>query len=212
MERSKTGHAAGLRTTLLITLAASVAMIQMNLLIQTNGKPQDSYVVMDLMRLPLGILTGLGFIGAGAIVRKSELVIGITTAATMWFATVIGLCMGGGQLILGSVSTAIGFVVLWWFRALETRVKRYQVAELSVTIAGGQLSGQELRERLDAAKLEVGSLSMAHFPGEHKRQFACEVRWIGARENAEIPKVVQELEELPGVVGLEWKINGIGSR
>jgi len=42
MERSRTGHPAGLRTTLLVTLAASIAMIQMNLLIQTNGKPADS--------------------------------------------------------------------------------------------------------------------------------------------------------------------------
>jgi uncharacterized membrane protein YhiD involved in acid resistance len=44
-ERSKTGHVAGLRTTLLVTLAASIAMIQMNLLIPTNGKPADSYAV-----------------------------------------------------------------------------------------------------------------------------------------------------------------------
>ena len=98
-ERSKTGHIAGLRTTLLVTLAASIAMIQMNLLITTNGKPPDSYAVMDLMRLPLGILTGVGFIGAGVIVRKNELVLGVTTAATLWFATVVGLCIGGGQLV-----------------------------------------------------------------------------------------------------------------
>jgi putative Mg2+ transporter-C (MgtC) family protein len=106
MERSKTGHFAGLRTTLLVALAASVSMIQMNLLIQTNGKPQDSYAVMDLMRLPLGILTGVGFIGAGAIVRKDEMVVGVTTASTLWFATVVGLCLGGGQVILGSVSNS----------------------------------------------------------------------------------------------------------
>ena len=97
MERSKSGHAAGLRTTLLVTLAASIAMIQMNLLMATNGKTPSSFAVFDLMRLPLGILTGVGFIGAGAIVRKSELVLGLTTAATLWFATVIGLCLGGGQ-------------------------------------------------------------------------------------------------------------------
>lgn len=97
MERSKTGHPAGLRTTLLVTLAASVAMIQVNLLINTNGKPANSYVVMDLMRLPLGILTGVGFIGAGAIVRRGELVLGVTTAATMWFSTVVGLCFGAAN-------------------------------------------------------------------------------------------------------------------
>jgi uncharacterized membrane protein YhiD involved in acid resistance len=86
-DRSRTGHPAGLRTTLLVAMAASVSMIQMNLLLPTNGKPADSYAVMDLMRLPLGILTGVGFIGAGAIVRKGDLVLGITTAATLWFAT-----------------------------------------------------------------------------------------------------------------------------
>ena len=98
INRSKHGHPAGLRTTLLVTLAASVAMIQMNLLLPTNGKPHDSYAVMDLMRLPLGILTGVGFIGAGAILRKDNMVIGVTTAATMRFATVVGLCPGGGQV------------------------------------------------------------------------------------------------------------------
>jgi hypothetical protein len=65
MDRSRNGHPAGLRTTLLVTLAASIAMIQMNLLIPTIGKPPNSYAVMDLMHLPLGILTGVGFIGRG---------------------------------------------------------------------------------------------------------------------------------------------------
>src|SRR5579863_10516733 len=146
-ERSKTGHVAGLRTTLLVTLAASIAMIQMNLLIPTNGKPADSYAVMDLMRLPLGILTGVGFIGAGAIVRKNELILGVTTAATMWFATVVGLCMGGGQLILGSVSAAIGFIILWGFRYFERHVERYQLAELKVAVQGDQLLLSELCDR-----------------------------------------------------------------
>ena len=115
-ERSKSGHPAGLRTTLLVMLAASISMIQMNLLLQTNGKPPNSYAVMDLMRLPLGILTGVGFIGAGAIVRKDEMVLGITTAATLWFATVVGLCLGGGQVVLGCVATILGFLILWALR------------------------------------------------------------------------------------------------
>jgi putative Mg2+ transporter-C (MgtC) family protein len=212
MERSKTGHAAGLRTTLLVTLAASVAMIQMNLLIETNGKPSDSYAVMDLMRLPLGILTGVGFIGAGAIVRKNEFVVGITTAATLWFATVIGLCLGGGQLILGSVSTVIGFTVLWWLRAFETRLERYQVAELTVTVADHQLSAQMLREHLQTAKFRIKSLSMAHSPSKHQRKFDCQLRWPTMQGNAAIPAAIIELERLPGLISLKWKTNGIGSQ
>jgi putative Mg2+ transporter-C (MgtC) family protein len=70
------GEAAGLRTTMLVGLAASVAMIQANILLSVGGKTTDSFGVMDLMRLPLGILTGVGFIGGGAILRRGDLVIG----------------------------------------------------------------------------------------------------------------------------------------
>ena len=50
------------------------------------------------MRLPLGILSGVGFIGAGAILRRGDTVRGVTTAATIWLVTVVGRCFGGGQL------------------------------------------------------------------------------------------------------------------
>jgi len=207
LERSKTAHPAGLRTTLLVTLAATVAMIQMNLLIPTNGRPSDSYAVMDLMRLPLGILTGVGFIGAGAIVRRNELVTGLTTAATMWFATVVGLCMGGGQLVLGSVSAVIGFAILWWLRILENRFGAYAIAALTVMIEGDQLSQQDLREQLNTAKLQVKSLSMTHSIRGQCRTFFCEVRWPAGNDGAQVPPALNRLEELPGVVHVEWKAN-----
>ena len=101
INRSEHGQAAGLRTTILVCLAASVAMIQMNLLMPTAGKTPESFATLDLMRLPLGILTGMGFIGGGAILRRGNMVQGVTTAATLWLVTVIGLCLGGGQLALG---------------------------------------------------------------------------------------------------------------
>jgi putative Mg2+ transporter-C (MgtC) family protein len=96
MNREEHGQAAGLRTTLLVCLAASLSMIQVNLLLGVAGKAQNSFVVMDLMRLPLGILSGMGFIGGGVILRKGSIVRGVTTAATLWFVTVMGLCFGGG--------------------------------------------------------------------------------------------------------------------
>jgi putative Mg2+ transporter-C (MgtC) family protein len=208
MERSKTGHFAGLRTTLLVALAASVSMIQMNLLIQTNGKPQDSYAVMDLMRLPLGILTGVGFIGAGAILRKNEMVLGITTAATLWFATVVGLCLGGGQLILGSVSTALGFMVLYGMRRFERRIEHYQPADLSLTIAGNQLSPRDLRARLEQVRFHIKSISVLNDLSEHCKTYDCQVRWSSSNGNADIPEVLTELECLPGLVRLDWKSTG----
>ncbi len=100
--RSEHGRPAGLRTTMLVCLAASLSMIQANLLLGAAGRPADSFVTLDLMRLPLGILSGMGFIGGGVILKRQNLVFGITTAATLWFVTVLGLCFGGGQTVLGS--------------------------------------------------------------------------------------------------------------
>jgi putative Mg2+ transporter-C (MgtC) family protein len=101
LDRGARGHAAGLRTTILVALAAAVAMVQANILLPVGGKTPASFSVLDLMRLPLGILTGVGFIGGGAILKRGDIVRGVTTAATLWIATVIGLCFGGGQLGLG---------------------------------------------------------------------------------------------------------------
>jgi putative Mg2+ transporter-C (MgtC) family protein len=82
-DRGARGHAAGLSTTILVGLAASVAMIQANILLPLAGKTPESFSVMDLMRLPLGILTGVGFIGGDTIVKKGDLVIGVTTGPEM---------------------------------------------------------------------------------------------------------------------------------
>jgi putative Mg2+ transporter-C (MgtC) family protein len=206
VDRSKHEHPAGLRTTLLVTLAASVAMIQMNLLIPTNGKPSDSYAVMDLMRLPLGILTGVGFIGAGAIIRRSDMVIGVTTAATMWFATVVGLCMGGGQVILGSVSTVIGCIVLWNVKWFEAQLHRTQRASLIVTATRGAWSEAELRSLLTQAGIIVRTLGVTvnSYP-EAAQTFECEVRWMPGKSRGESPDVLAAIEAHPGLIRLMWK-------
>ena len=96
-ERSASGHSAGARTTLRVALAACLARLQANWLMTTAGKTPDSFVTLDVMRLPLGVLTGVGFIGGGAILKRGDSVFGLTTAATRWFVTVIGLCFGGGR-------------------------------------------------------------------------------------------------------------------
>jgi putative Mg2+ transporter-C (MgtC) family protein len=133
-DRGARGHAAGFRTTILVGLAASVAMIQANILLPLSGKTPESFAVMDLMRLPLGILTGVGFIGAGTIIRKGDLVVGVTTAATLWLMTVIGLCLGGGQLILGMTVTLLAVITLWLLRWVDMMIPREHRAR--VVIAG----------------------------------------------------------------------------
>ena len=124
INRGVRGHAAGLRTTILVALAACVAMIQANILLPVSGKTPASFGVMDLMRMPLGILTGVGFIGAGTILRRGDMITGVTTAATLWVVTVIGLCFGGGQLALGGCATGLAVFTLWALVVLDVRIPR----------------------------------------------------------------------------------------
>jgi len=127
---------------MLVGLAASVAMIQTNILLPIDGKTPSSFAVMDLMRLPLGILTGVGFIGGGAILRYGANIRGVTTAATLWVVTVIGLCMGGGQLILGCAATVLVMTTLWLLKAVDLRLSRVHRARVTVeTVLGGTTAG-----------------------------------------------------------------------
>jgi putative Mg2+ transporter-C (MgtC) family protein len=111
-------------------------MLQANWLINSNGKPEDSFVVTDIMRLPLGILSGIGFIGGGAIVKRDELAVGVTTAATIWFVTVMGLCFGGGQLGLGLAGFALGFAVLTGLKKIRIRRRHSGILKIAVSPHG----------------------------------------------------------------------------
>ncbi|HEV2323791.1 MAG TPA: MgtC/SapB family protein [Terracidiphilus sp.] len=208
-DRSRNGHPAGLRTVLLVTLAASVAMIQMDLLLPTSGKTPVSFGVMDMMRLPLGILTGVGFIGAGAIVRKGNMVLGVTTAATLWFATVVGLCLGGGQEVLGCVAALLGYFVLAALRLLERRFERYQPATLTLIAGENALLPDNLRARLQAANFRVRSISIAYSREERRQRIRCQVRWP-ATSGADVPPVVKDLEQTPGLIQIAWRAGDTG--
>jgi putative Mg2+ transporter-C (MgtC) family protein len=153
--RREHGRAAGMRTTLLVCLAASVSMIQVNLLLPMAGRPANSFVINDLTRLPLGILTGVGFIGAGVILRRGNIVVGVTTAATLWPVTVIGLCLGGGQITLGLVASATGVFALWVLKWIEDRLRQEHQARFSIELDALGPDDVEIRRRIGAADLAI---------------------------------------------------------
>ena len=172
LNRSERRRPAGLRTTTLVCLAAAIAMIQTNLLMPTSGKPPASFVVMDLMRLPLGILSGMGFIGAGAIVRRGNMVDGVTTAATLWFVTVMGLCFGGGQLALGAAAFGLAAFVLWCLKWAERAFGIARRASLTIGFEATSAVDETVAAALAAAGFEVAA---------HSRSFSerdgCEIRY-----------------------------------
>jgi putative Mg2+ transporter-C (MgtC) family protein len=208
LNRTVHGRPAGLRTILLVALAASISMIQANLLMDSVGKAANSFIVLDLMRLPLGILTGVGFIGAGAILRRENRVLGLTTAATLWFVTVMGLCFGGGQNGLGVTALGIGLVVLWGLQWLEAKLPQDRQGTLVLTIGPGGVGNEEIRSRIQLARFQIVSLGMMHDNVEQVRELSCEVRWHDRTNEAREPAFLEEFVRLPGVSKLKWSPQG----
>lgn len=204
--RDEHGKAAGMRTTLIVCLAASAAMMQMNLLLPLAGRRPDSFVMNDLMRLPLGILTGVGFIGGGVILRRGDMVLGVTTAATLWLVTVIGLCIGGGQFVLAAGTTIIGMAALWGLGAIKPWLAHEHPAHLSVALSADGPSEQRLRQWLSESGLRIvaSSVSLSSTDGS-SRTFDFDLHEVTKPREARTPSFVATLAHQPGVTKVEWR-------
>jgi putative Mg2+ transporter-C (MgtC) family protein len=188
---------------MLVCLAACIAMLQVNLLLPLSGRPSDSFVMNDLMRLPLGILSGMGFIGAGAIVRRDNLVLGVTTAATMWFLTVLGLCFGGGQLMLGVIGSALAIVILTAVRYLEEKMKQDHQGRLLVVTDGSGPDETKILSLVQAAGFKASSLGYAAGDGD-EQEWTCELRWRATLSDTTTPAFLRQLRAMKGVARLSW--------
>jgi putative Mg2+ transporter-C (MgtC) family protein len=203
-ERSEHGKSAGMRTTLLVCLAASVAMIQVNMLLPTSGRTPDSFVMNDLMRFPLGVLTGVGFIGGGAILRRDRLVVGLTTAATLWIATVVGLCIGGGQIVLGVIATGLSLLALWVLHWVEDALWVESRAQLANKYASDGPDETTLMHKLQRAGLKVRRSKMCVDRENNNRVFEFEVSEKRRPRDVAPPAVVHQLMN-SGALRLEWR-------
>jgi putative Mg2+ transporter-C (MgtC) family protein len=204
LNREARGHAAGFRTTVLVGLAASVAMIQMNLLLPVSGRSAGSFSTMDVMRLPLGVLTGVGFIGGGAILKRGALVTGITTAATLWTITIIGLCFGGGQLGLGTAATVLAFFALWALRFIDVYMPREYRARL-VVVADPE--GGSPREKVAALIAPLGYHAIfrdqAKTCGDGIDRVGFDIRWMQREGHGSPQDLVDLLERYFSIASFE---------
>lgn len=206
LDRREHGRPAGMRTTVLVCLSAAVAMIEANLLLINTPFPEGAaFSRFDVMRLPLGVLTGVGFIGAGTIIRRGGSVLGITTAATLWFVTIIGLCLGAGQYGLGLISVGLVLVVLWLLKRVESHIRQDRRADLTVTVEGDEPSEEEMRNSLRQAGLHVVACSMTFAEEARRRTYRWTVQWHGLPGDIPCPKIVSELARRPGVGKLRWR-------
>ena len=117
IEREKRGRKAGLRTHLLVGVGSCLLMI-----VSIYGFPSAASEKRDVARLAAQIITGVGFLGAGAIIHRNSGTKGLTTAATIWIVMAIGLACGSMNFILAIGGTILILIVLISFRRVESKI------------------------------------------------------------------------------------------
>lgn len=203
-DRDERGKPAGIRTNVLVCLAASLSMILANAMLGTAGKNQNSFIKLDLMRLPLGILSGMGFIGAGAILRKGEMVLGVTTAATLWMVTMLGICFGAGKILLGTAALALTLFALWGLKILERHLSQEHQASLCIVTGNDELS-KELRDLVRQSGMRVHAWSVDVSRENARVTVECELRWRAQKEEHTEPALITSLRQRPDVERLRWQ-------
>ena len=122
LERSHRGRPAGFRTHALVCLASSLLMLVT--VYESHWFPRDSAarVMVDPTRMAQGIMTGIGFVGAGAIIKEGFTVRGLTTAASIWITAAIGILTGIGFYFAALIGTVLVLGTLSAFRWIEARL------------------------------------------------------------------------------------------
>lgn len=203
--REARSQAAGLRTTTLVCVSACLSMVLANLMLHVEGPEPIDFLRMDVMRLPLGVLTGIGFIGAGAIVRRDNAVVGVATAATLWFMTMVGLVFGAGEFMLGVAVTLAGLLILWALERADLNIRRQFRASLRVSAERGRLSEKELRELVNKAGQSVIAWGVTYCAGGDTYDVRAELEWTGhTRDRADPPDFLAALSTRPGVREVDW--------
>ena len=127
VERELTSKWAGLRTHILVCLGSTVFTILSIYAFPTMITHTSPSGFGDPARIAAQILTGIGFIGGGTVLRHGPSVYGLTTAATLWIVSAIGMAVGAGAYELATIATLITVLVLTGIRTLEnTIIKRHQ--------------------------------------------------------------------------------------
>jgi putative Mg2+ transporter-C (MgtC) family protein len=120
-ERDRHGRPAGLRTHMLVALASSTFMVISTHFVYFQHYVREDLVSVDTSRIGASIVTGIGFLAGGAILRTGLSVQGLTTAAGLWLVAAIGMSSGAGMYSVSAFVTVVGVVALTTLRRLEDK-------------------------------------------------------------------------------------------
>ena len=198
-EREIHRHPAGLRTHMLVALGSALfTVLSIHGFLGEPGPGVDPSQVaaVDPTRIAAQIVTGIGFLGAGAILKDGIVVRGLTTAASLWATSAVGMAAGASEYVIGAVGTTVIVVSLWPINAIAHRLHGTNMPEtqLRLTMKRVGLLAQ-VSEVLITNKLELGEISTQRLgPDSYQANVA-----VRGRHGVAIAQAMEEIARIPDV-------------
>jgi len=194
VEREISNQPAGMRTHIVLVTGAALAMtLSINLSMQFSGSAPGG----DPARLAAQVLSGIGFLGAGAILRFGATIKGLTTAASLWTMAVVGLATGAGYFGIAGGVTALLLVVLTLINLLEDRYINPNVTvEFTIVIEDEPGVVPKIRAILQENSRALEAFRLRHHVRHQRFRVDAIVR---LRRNDDVEALQQKLSELKGV-------------
>lgn len=207
LERSYNGHSAGFRTHTLVSMASSVLMLIAIYQKDWFSASLIENVRIDPTRMAQGVMTGIGFLGAGVIMKEGLSVRGLTTAASIWITAAIGILTGVGFYSAVLIVTTLTLGTLTVFRWIESKVPTLVYAQCSLRFdCRDSMSEQNLRDLLSRHGFDILKLSYTFTRGDEKcLHYRMMIR---TRRRQAFTKLSQTFMDLPSI--LEFRISLTG--
>ncbi len=195
-ERERSGHPAGLRTHLLVSLASATFMLVSTQFVYFQTYDKGDLIAVDTSRIAASVVSGIGFLGAGAILRNGISIQGLTSAASLWLVAAVGLAAGGGMYFVAVAATLGSLFGLRFLRRVE-RV-RWHVCQRQVEITGQKpsLNRTIIFEELQKLGITLTDLESSHNLVANELRLIFDVH-IPTEKGVE--QMLTRLEALPGV-------------
>ena len=192
-EREIHGHPAGLRTHMLVALGSALFTV---LSIHGFGSETVGTAPVDPTRIAAQIVSGIGFLGAGAILKDGIVIRGLTTAASLWATSAVGMAAGAGEYAIAGVAAAVILVSLWPINAIADRLHGTSLPETQLRLAMGHVDSLgKVSEVLILNKLEIGQIATQRLA---KDRYQADIA-IRGRNSASIAQAIEQIADLPDV-------------
>ena len=161
LEREIHGREAGVRTYLLVSLGSALIMVVSEyLFFKYEGRIPGEFFRVDPGRIAAQAITGMGFLGAGVILRYKDTIRGLTTAASMWVVCAVGLAIGSGYYLFGSTVSGITILSLIGLKVFEKKLSKDWYQEMVIVSEDVEAQFSRIQEVIDKHKFKVISFGL----------------------------------------------------